>query len=311
MSSVGFPDWQKITQWLGAPEVSTVGLALGAGVHDDGPFDLASWASVVVAVKPTGGGVTVRLRQQIPGGPPSLTTDTTFSVAAGGVLFEAIVLIAGAVSLELTGTVPGTTVDYALYPSNTTTNAVAAGGGSVIVPQVALAAFPPANPIDGQLLSLVIPAANNPATLTPVRWLCQYDAADGVWQVSGPPLADFVDTAETTAIVAYGDLATVGPAIPIPRPGVYDVMLGAQVITGAAATLSGSMTVSGAGVFPVIQDDGFWAFGGTAAAGGNGGSSRRRLTLTAATLTAKYRNSVASNLTWQARSLQVQPVTIT
>lgn len=311
MSSVGFPDWQKITQWLGAPEVSTVGLALGAGVHDDGPFDLASWASVVVAVMPTGGPVSVRLRQQIPGGPPSLTTDTTFAVAAGGVLFEAIVLMAGAVSLELTGTVPGTTVDYALYPSNTTTNAVASGGGTVIVPVVALAAFPPANPVDGQMLVLVIPGANNPLTGQPVRWLCTYDAGAALWHVAGPALAAEVLNQEVYAAAVYGDLATVGPAIDVPRPGVYDISLGCTVLLGAVAGMSGFMTHDHQTI-PPSDSYALALFGGSTANNGNGGTMIHRHTFGAGvTVKAQYKNSSANNLSYTRRRMELYPVTIT
>lgn len=123
MSSIGFPDGQRITQWLGAPIVEAAGLVIGNVLHSDGPFSLASWASVIVAIKPTGGNVTVRVRQQISGGPPGLELDETFVIPAGATAFEAVVLFGDAVTLELTGSAPGVSVDYALYPSNSTTNA--------------------------------------------------------------------------------------------------------------------------------------------------------------------------------------------
>jgi hypothetical protein len=123
MSSIGYPDFQKIAQWIGAPIVQQTGLALGNGVHDDGPFNLASWASVVVAIKPTGGKVTVTVKQKISGGPATLELDTTFTVDAGATVFESIVLFGDAVTLHLAGDTIGETVDYALFPSNATTNA--------------------------------------------------------------------------------------------------------------------------------------------------------------------------------------------
>lgn len=129
-SAGGFPDWQRITQWIGAPVVTGTGLALGAGAHDDGPFQLASWASAIVAIKPAGGPVVVTIKQAISGAPGTLELDTTFTVQAGAVLFESVVLQGNAVSLHLQGSVVGTTVDYALIPANTTINAASVSGGA-------------------------------------------------------------------------------------------------------------------------------------------------------------------------------------
>jgi hypothetical protein len=123
MSSLGYPDWQKIQQWLGAPLVQATGRVIGAGTVSDGPFNLASWASVVVAIKPTGGNVTVKIRQKVNGAPASLELVDTVVVPAGQTGFDAFVLFGDAVTLELTGSIAGVSVDYALYPSNTTTNA--------------------------------------------------------------------------------------------------------------------------------------------------------------------------------------------
>lgn len=123
MSSIGFPDGQRITQWLGSPLASATALAIGAGNHVDGPFNLASWASVIVAVKATGGTVTVTVTQTINGGPPGLALAQQFVVPAGQTLFESVVLFGDTVTLTLQGSAPGETVDYALYPANTTTNA--------------------------------------------------------------------------------------------------------------------------------------------------------------------------------------------
>jgi hypothetical protein len=121
--SIGFPDGQRITQWLGAVVVTATGLVIGNVLHEDGPFNLASWASVIVAIKPTGGNVTVTVKQQISGGPPSLIEPVTVVVPAGQTVFESVVLFGDVVTLQLLGSAPGVSVDYALYPSNVTTNA--------------------------------------------------------------------------------------------------------------------------------------------------------------------------------------------
>lgn len=123
MTSIGYPDGQRITQWLGAPVVTATALVIDNVLHTDGPFNLASWASVIVGIKPTGGSVTVTVRQKINGGPPGLELVTSYIVPAGSASFRPIVLFGGAVTLELLGSAVGTSVDYALYPSNSTTNA--------------------------------------------------------------------------------------------------------------------------------------------------------------------------------------------
>lgn len=122
-SAQGFPDWQRITQWLGPPIAQNTGLVIGAALHTDGPFQVSNFASVIVSLKAAVGNVTVTIKQTVPAGPASLVLTETVIVPAGATLFEAFVLFGGAVELDLTGSVAGTSVDYALYGSNTTTNA--------------------------------------------------------------------------------------------------------------------------------------------------------------------------------------------
>ena len=126
MSSSGFPDWQRITQWFAAPIAQATGVSLDGGDVTVGPFDLLSFASVIVCVKAIGGPVVVTLTDSIPGGPASLQTTTSFTVAAGNVEFQGIVLDAGGASVTFHETGPGTTVDYAIVPSNVNTNVAGA-----------------------------------------------------------------------------------------------------------------------------------------------------------------------------------------
>lgn len=123
MSAYGYADGQAITGWLGVPLVDTTGLALGAGSHTDGPFIVTNFASVIVAIKATGGPVTLKVKQAISGGPASLVLEEDLVVTAGETVFQSFVLFGDSVSVELDGSVGGTTVDYAVVPSNTTTNA--------------------------------------------------------------------------------------------------------------------------------------------------------------------------------------------
>jgi len=123
MSSYGFTDGQEITGWLGVPFEEATGRVIGAGSYVAGPFTCTNFASVVVAVKATGGNVTVKVTQSVASGPGSLQLAESIVVAAGGVDFEAFVLFGDTFTVEFDGSVAGTSIDYAIYPSNTTTNA--------------------------------------------------------------------------------------------------------------------------------------------------------------------------------------------
>lgn len=119
----GFPDYQRITQWLGAPLDQRDDYALGAATVDFGPYDVGNWASLILWAAPAGGAVTLTLRQTPRGAPAALVVETVVNVAAGAVAAEAVVLVGDRVTLRVTGTVAGTLLDWALVPSNTTTAA--------------------------------------------------------------------------------------------------------------------------------------------------------------------------------------------
>jgi hypothetical protein len=149
--SSGYPDGQKITQWIGAAIAEAQALALGAGAHTDGPFVLGSWASIIVSLKPTGGPVTVTITQQVAGAPASLALVESVIVPAGAVLFEAFVLFGDTVSVTFQGSAGGTLLDYAITPSNTTTNAQVLTNATIGVQHndVLIAAEPTLDFVDG------------------------------------------------------------------------------------------------------------------------------------------------------------------
>lgn len=120
MSSLGFPDFQQIQQWFGDALAQATARAVGAGSFTDGPFLLSSWSSVIVWVKPAGGPVVVTVTQQIDGAAPALAVVNTFTATAGQVVAESFVLLGNSISIKVQGSVAGTTVDYAIIPSNTT-----------------------------------------------------------------------------------------------------------------------------------------------------------------------------------------------
>lgn len=129
-----------------------------------------------------------------------------------------------------------------LSPNVQTLSASGSFGTAVIIPKVGLAAWPPVSPVDGQTVILSIPASFD-SSGHKVEWFAEYDAADAVWQMSGPPLNG------TTTIT-------------VPRAGTYLCEIGCQGISvGASANVQLSLTAGGASL---------GAFGGTAGGGTEG-----------------------------------------
>lgn len=115
-------------------------------------------------------------------------------------------------------------------PFTATLSATGSISSNVIVPTVALASFPPANPSDGQTVLLALPSSYDPIGGKTTRWLCSYDASLAMWHVTGAPLAMHNSgplTPDATDAWAYPD------AIPAPRPGDY---LGRYLATGWTTT---------------------------------------------------------------------------
>lgn len=108
--------------------------------------------------------------------------------------------------------------------------------GTVVIPVVQVADFPPADPSDGSLIIL---------DLGTVRWMMEFDSAAGNWQFAGgPPLISEVATPQSTASAAYTNLATVGPSIILPRDGTYDYEWACE-----QADHSGGTATYGVGLF--------------------------------------------------------------
>lgn len=181
--STGYPDGQKITQWLGAPIQKATAAAIGAGQIVIGPSRLSSWASLIVALKPTGGQVTVTVAQTIDGGPAGLVLQSQVVVAAGATLFEAFVLFGTSVTVTLQGAVGGTTVDYAIIPSNTTTNAQVLTNATINVQknEVLVAAEPTLDFVDAgaNVWTVTDDATNTRVKVTPPRIITGRINADG------------------------------------------------------------------------------------------------------------------------------------
>ena len=183
-----------------------------------------------------------------------------------------------------------------------------AGGTALNIPAIALAAFPPAAPVDGDSYWLTLAASFDPIGAKAMRWLVTYDATAAMWDVAGAPLYNEVVTSETTASAAYVALATAGPAITLPRPGDYQVEIGVLTRDIGGTNYIGRMSYDIGGVGAVDADSieptiGFGGF--------QSSRIREKVGLTAVTLTAKYRSDGVRSPTFQDRYIQVTPMRIT
>jgi hypothetical protein len=159
--------------------------------------------------------------------------------------------------------------------------------GSVIVPTVALGSFPPSSPQDGQLVSLILPSTYDPVGGRTIRWLCEYDATLAMWHVKGPALYAEVQTVELAPNSgSYGDAATVGPAVTLPRPGDWISEHGFLAQDLSTPVLM-SYQIGGIGA---LDADAIQASTGNAQTNNtNKARIREKVNLTAVTVTAKYK----------------------
>jgi hypothetical protein len=105
-------------------------------------------------------------------------------------------------------------------PNTATISITGQFASSALVQRVALANFPPANPVDTQIIALQVDTSH--------EWLLVYNASTSYWDfIGGPPLFAALDVGdETTTSVGYTDLTTVGPSVTCPRAGDYLVDFG-------------------------------------------------------------------------------------
>jgi hypothetical protein len=161
-----------------------------------------------------------------------------------------------------------------------------------IVPVTAL----PGSPFDGQLALLT-----DSHTAPTWQWMLMYDASisgPSKWRfLGGPPLfAEDVD-AHTTVSTSYIDLgpsgSDPGPSIAVPVAGSIDVEIGCRVFLiddGHSAFMSYAIGGTAAVDADALEFYSGASDNGTATVAGNLSRPRRK-TLTAVTLTAKYKVS--------------------
>ena len=160
----------------------------------------------------------------------------------------------------------------------------------------------PGSPVDGQMAIL------SDAGRT-FQWLCRYEAAASTykWLVIGAsPLVATVAAAVTTAATAYAALAG-GPAITLPRVGIYHVDFGGEL---AAPSSAARMATAGPGYTAV--DDEAAAFLGTATGLATVVQTLAAKTCaTAGAITCQYKSdAAASTASFKRRWLRVRPLRV-
>lgn len=214
----------------------------------------------------------------------------------------------------------GEAVPEGNLPSNVvfTTAGQTGGGLTSNVAPTPLASFPPVGPLDGDICVLELPSTYDPVGGKKIRWILSYNAGDAVWDViGGPSLYAEVLTLETSTSTSYGDLATVGPSITPPRPGDYEVTIGASMdIVMNVAGCTGLMAYQGAGIAAASDNDAAISAQANAAVarypGGASTRSREKTSLTTVSaLVAKYRIIAGNSVDFQNRFMILRPIRIT
>lgn len=165
----------------------------------------------------------------------------------------------------------------------------------------------PGSPADGDEYILV-----DSTTAPTYQWRFRYNAsASGAYKwefVGGTPGYHEVDADETTASGTYAALATAGPLFAIPRAGVYVVEIGATAYVTAGAPVAVYMSYDIGVTGAVDADRLIWTIAGNSYQ--ITGMRANQQTLTAVTLTAKYRTDSAVTGHWVYRWMRVTPIRV-
>ena len=173
----------------------------------------------------------------------------------------------------------------------------------ISVPRASYVTALPSNPADGDEVIFV-----DSLTAPTYAWHLRYVAArsSNKWVfIGGSPLSAAVATSETSSSTTYAALATAGPSVTIPVAGDYIVEHGSTLSSGTNATGRHSYDIGGTGA--VDADSVATEYVG--AVGPTSVFRRKAKSLTAVTLTSKYKTS-GGTVTVVERFLAVTPVAI-
>jgi len=164
----------------------------------------------------------------------------------------------------------------------------------------------PGSPVDGQIAILT-----DSLTVPTYSWMFRYDTGlttDAWTYLGGSPVMAHVQTTESRGST-YGDLTTPGPAVAVPVGGVYDVRWGFQYVQAHATAELLFMSFSGCGFTVGTHEASSGYVGGSANSQVMKAERTLRLTLTAGTLTTKYKTASAVG-SFAQRELAVTPVSV-
>ncbi len=234
--------------------------------------------------------------------------------------------VASGVTSTATGDVSATTVQGAIAELASEKQPISAkGAASGYAPldsgsKVPLANLPiipvvtalPGSPTDGQEVILV-DSLTVPTYAWRFRYLASITDANKWLYCGGEPAFVEVGAQESTTSVTYVALTTAGPVFAIPRAGVYDVEIGflAYKPSGNGSIIVMSYDIGGTAA---SDNDSAQATNGTMVVSGTEVRSSnvrpRRKTLTAVTLTSKYRSANTEQAGFASRWMRVTPVRI-
>lgn len=188
-----------------------------------------------------------------------------------------------------------------------TTSGGAAAWGSLATSSPTIGTALPGSPTDGDRYILV------DSTSAPTyAWLFQYSSSISdsyKWLCCGGiPAISEIEASQGTTSTTYVALATAGPSVAIPRAGIYQVEISAQITNSQGGLANGYMSydIGGTGA---LDADATIVNGGNSFSGG--GFRAAVKTLTAVTLTAKYRSGAGSNTaTFDNRVMRVMPLRV-
>ncbi len=156
----------------------------------------------------------------------------------------------------------------------------------------------PSGPTNGDEFIYIADATNG------IRWAFQYNSGSPSaykWEfIGGDPLLSAINTTEATNSTSYTALSTAGPSVALPLSGDWLVRIEVTCNSSPLATSWMSYDIGGTGA---VDADALRNGASLTAAGW----TQLKTSLTAVTLTAKYRVESGNN-TFEKRVLSVLPV---
>lgn len=161
----------------------------------------------------------------------------------------------------------------------------------------------PGSPSDGDL-ALIVDSTSAPT----YSWMFRYDSGisgNNKWQcIGGAPKRAYVGTDQASSSTSYTDLATVGPSVTVPSPGVYQVVYGCALRNSA---VNGTRMAMKFGASAVTEDG--LIYSDVAAYRSLASTSQESIAAGNLLIKAQYRVD-AGDGNWQKRWITVVPIAV-